>query len=383
MRVVRIATIPFVVLHHLESQIRAAVEAGHEVFIVTGPGQGDDQLASLGVAGVVLLEIPREIAPLADLVALFRLYRALGRLKPDLVHSITPKAGLIAAIAGWLCGVGVRIHTFTGQAWAERGGLVRSLSRLSDKVILKLNTRCYADSFSQRKFLVDERIATPDSLQVLGAGSLAGVDLQRFDPVRLRGPAADARAALGIPAGARVIVFLGRVTRDKGIGELVSAFKRLRGAALVLVGPQEPARDPLPLETVEEMRRNPGIHAIGYQAAPERYLAMADVLCLPSYREGFGIVVIEAAALGVPCVGTQIVGLGDAVVDGETGLLVPPKDAEALARALATLLGDDVRRAAFGAAARTRVLAEFDASVLNRKLLQEYAALLERAQPRP
>lgn len=284
----------------------------------------------------------------------------------------------MGAIAGWLCGVPVRLHTFTRQAWAERRGLVRWLSRLADRVIVRLNTRCYADSFSQRDFLVAEGIARERVIHVQGSGSLAGVDLARFDPERLRVPAAAARERLGIPAGSKVIVFVGRVTRDKGVGELVEAFSQLRDTVLVLVGPLEPERDPLAAETLAAINANPMIHAVGYNPPPEHFLAMADVLSLPSYREGFGIVVLEAAALGVPCLGTRIVGLTDAIVDGETGVLVPAKDARALGDALAALLADDTRRAALGRAARERVRREFDAAAMNARLLSEYASLESR-----
>jgi glycosyltransferase involved in cell wall biosynthesis len=383
MRIARIATVPFFVLHHLEGQIRALVAASHEVTVVTSPGEGFERIAALGVARVVAVDIAREISPWSDLVSLARLVRVLRGLRPDIVHTNTPKAGLLGAVASFLCRVPVRLHTFTGQAWAERRGMVRWVSRLADRVILALNTRCYADSMSQRDFLIAEGIATPAQLRVLGAGSLGGVDLKRFDAARLRPAAAAARARLGIGAADRVVVFIGRVTRDKGIVELVAAFRGLRDAALVLVGPFEPERDPLPAETRLEIERNPAIHAVGYDPHPETYLAFADLLCLPSYREGFGNVVIEAAALGVPCLGTRIVGLSDAVVDGETGVLVPAKDTAALGQALSALLTDESRRTSLGEAARRRVHANFDADLVNTRLLEEYAVLAAQAQPRP
>lgn len=372
-RVLRIATIPFFVLHHLEGQVRALVSAGHEVHVVTSPIEGYERIQNLGVASVVPVDIPRQISLVADLRALFALIAVLRRLRPDVVDSATPKAGLIAALAARLCGVPVRIHAFTGQAWVGRHGIVRWLARAADRLILRLNTQCYADSRSQADYLEAEGIAPRGALRVLGSGSITGIDLRRFDRVRLADDARRAREELGIARESKVLVFVGRLARDKGIAELVEAFAALGEGALVLVGPYETERDPLPVRTMEEIRRNPGIHAIGYDPAPERYLAMADVFCLPSYREGFGNVVIEAAALGVPCVGTRIVGLTDAVVDGETGVLVPPKDAGALRAALAALLADDARRQALGAAARARAVAEFDAEVVNRRVLAEYA----------
>ena len=378
MRIVRIATVPFFVLHHLEGQLRALVTAGHEVHVITSPGEGAGRIAALGVR-VRLIAIARDISPLSDLVALARLASAIHELKPDLVHTNTPKAGLLGAIAAWLCRVPVRLHSFTGQAWAERRGVVRWLGRMADRVIVLLNTRCYADSHSQKAFLVADGIAAEGQIRVIGAGSLGGVDLRRFDIERLRAPGSALRARLAIAPQSKVIVFVGRVTRDKGIVELVAAFSRPEiarvGATLVLVGPQERQRDPLPAQTLAAIENDPAIHAVGYDPEPERYLAFADLLCLPSYREGFGNVVIEAAALGVPCVGSRIVGLADAVVEGKTGLLVPPRDVPALARSLEILLTDENKRTALGAAARERARQTFDVSVLNAAILKEYASL--------
>jgi glycosyltransferase involved in cell wall biosynthesis len=374
MRILRIATVPFFVLHHLEGQIRALVAAGHDVIVVTSPGEGAERIAALGV-DVRLVEIPREISPLRDLLSLLGLIRTMREVVPDLVHSNTPKAGLLAAIAAWWCRVPIRLHTFTGQAWIERKGLVSWLGRLADRIITGLDTRCYADSASQRDFLIAKGISRKEYLRVLGAGSLGGVDLQRFDLERLQPAALALRAKLGIAPTAKVIVFVGRVTRDKGIAELVAAFVKLKDTVLVLVGPLEPELDPLPAETLAAIERNPAIHAVGYDPLPERYLAFADLLCLPSYREGFGNVVIEAAALGVPCVGTRIVGLTDSIVDGKTGLLVPPKDVPALAGALETLLTDDKIRNTFGAAARERARQLFDATRLHAEILAEYESL--------
>jgi len=377
MRIARIATVPFFLLHHLRGQIDAAVAAGHEVVVVSSPVAGADALARWPGVAFQPIDIPRPISPLRDLLAVWRLFRFLRAWQPDIVHSATPKAGLLCAVAGWLARVPVRLHTFTGQAWAERTGIVRWVGKLADRVIVALNTRTYADSRSQCEYLAAEGVAPLGRVVVLGAGSLGGVDLLRLDPERHRAASAAVARRLGIDA--KVIVFIGRVNRDKGIVELIDASRMLaqRGVAhrLILVGPFEPELDPLPDATLARIREEPIINAVGYDPEPEKYLAVADVLCLPSYREGFGNVVIEAAVMGVPTVGTRIVGLRDAVEDGVTGVLVPPKDAEALARALADLLSDEPRRRALGLAARERAVRLFDARVVNALVLQEYESL--------
>lgn len=379
LRVCRIATVPFFLLHHLGTQIRATVQAGHDVLLVASPGVEWEKLRTIAQLRAIELPIARPISPLADLRALYCLWRLLRRHRVDVLHSTTPKAGLLAAIAGRLAGVPVRLHTFTGQAWAELDGWQRRVAMAADRLILALNTRCYADSGTQREFLESQGVAARGSLAVLGAGSLAGVDCAAFDPGRHAASAQSLRRSLGIQAHDKVIVFIGRLTRDKGIAELVQAFcgleRRLAGVHLILIGPEEPERDPLPETTRAAIAANARIHALGYSAVPEHYLAASDLLCLPSYREGFGNAVIEAAAVGLPAVGTRITGLRDAILDGTTGLLVAPRDAAALETALAELLSDDARRRAMGQAARERVLRHFDARTVNGLMLAEYSAL--------
>jgi glycosyltransferase involved in cell wall biosynthesis len=178
------------------------------------------------------------------------------------------------------------------------------------------------------------------------------------------------------------VLFVGRLTKDKGIIELVSAFRMLqvdrKDVELILVGPFEPERDPLPRETLDELSNNPRIHVFGFSHEPAMYMGVADVFCLPSYREGFGSAVIEAAAMGMPAVVSRVVGLVDAVVDGKTGLLVPPKEIDALRRALMKLLSEPETRYRMGRAARERAVAEFDSGIINRLVVEEYRRLAGR-----
>lgn len=379
MRICRPATVPFFIFHHLREQLAATARAGHEVTVVSSPFIDNDEGAPLSGIRHIPLPIARTISPWRDLRTLLKLIFLLRAGKYDVVHSTTPKAGLLSAIAARLVGVPIRLHTFTGQAWAERRGPVRWIAKACDWLVVRLNTRCYADSFSQRDYIAAEGIAPRDRIVVLGKGSLAGVDVQRFHRGR-RVDGLELRVRLGIPAEALVIGFVGRVTRDKGISELVEAFVSLPeredvAVHLVVVGPQESKRDPLPQSTLTSLQNHPRIHLVGYVAEPEDYMAVFDLFCLPSYREGFGNVVIEAAAMGIPTVGTRIVGLCDAIVDGVTGLLVPPRDTAALGAALFHLLEDEALRLRLGTAAERRALDFFDAEQVNALLIQEYAHL--------
>ncbi len=347
------------------------------VTLVSSPGEELDFIARQYLMPFQPVRMSRSISPLQDIRSLFHLVRLFKLERFEIVHSSTPKAGLLGAVAGWLTRIPVRLHTYTGQAWVELHGLQRWLVRWSDKVVGFLNTYCYADSFSQRDFLVKEGIVKASKIAVLASGSISGVDLGRFDPELWRGIQASAtRQELCIPDNALVILFVGRITRDKGIVELVSAFNSLevfeRKAELVLVGPFEPQRDPLPKSTINELMNHPRMHVIGFTRQPEKYMGIADVFCLPSYREGFGSVVIEAAAMGVPAVVTSIVGLVDAVVQGETGLLVPPKDDQSLRNALFTILVNPELRDRMGTAARLRAQNLFDAALVNQVVTEEY-----------
>ncbi len=380
-RIARISTVPFFVVTQLKHQIATLGRTGANVTVISSDGP---ELAALdGLPGVhcTAVEIPRSISPWRDLLALFKLVRLFRAERIQIAHSTTPKAGLLTALAAFIARVPVRLHTFTGQPWVNMGGLKRWLARGSDWLIGKLNTRCYADSASQRRFLIDQKLIDGDDLTVIGAGSLAGVDVRRFDPQRFaandRGPL---RRMLGIPDDAPVLLFVGRITADKGVRELLQAFSMLKqnaaAAHLVFVGQFDVDSGVVGGISRNEIEQLPDTHIVGYSDRPEAYMAIADLLCLPSYREGFGTVVIEAAAMGLPTVGTNIYGLSDAVVHGETGLLVPSHNADALAAAIERLLADGALRASMAEASRRRALGMFDAEVVNDLVVREYAALL-------
>lgn len=308
----------------------------------------------------VAVGMARKISPLQDLITLFELYRLFRRERFDLVVSVVPKAGLLGMLAAFLVGVPYRVHIFQGEVWASRRGLMRGLLKAMDRVIAKSATHVLAVSQSERQFLEEQGVARSGQVRVLGSGSISGVDMVRFRP----DPEARSnfRKVHGIPDDAVVCLFLGRLTADKGVFDLVQAFA-LSGEKnpklwLVLVGPDEEGvsqqlRFALKGETTRRMLVE------GFTHTPERYIAAADFLCLPSYREGFGMVVIEAAAAGIPSVGSRIYGVSDAIVEDETGLLVPPGDAMQLAVALSRLAGDEALRARLALAGRTRVENEF------------------------
>lgn len=380
-KICRTATVSYYLVSQLKAQVEYLRDIGINVVLVSSDGPELSKLDTGRGLTHEVVDIPRSLKPWKDIAVLLAFIKIFRKHKFDIVHSTTPKAGLLTAIAAFLLRVPVRLHTWTGQRWVTLKGPLRWASRISDKIIGYLNTRCYADSNSQRKFLLDEKIIVPHKLDVIGHGSLAGVDLSCFDPGRwTQSEKKELKHELSIGPSAKVLIFVGRITREKGIFELVSAFQKLvhKGydVDLLLVGPRDQdcgGSDSICLSKIDQC---PRIHYTGYTKSPERYLAISDILCLPSYREGFGTVVIEAAAMGIPTVGTQINGLIDAVDDGKTGFLVPSRDERSLCLALIKMLDDPNLIQRMGNAARQRCIKQFDADLVNKLIVEEYFRLL-------
>lgn len=385
-KLARVSTVPYFVVSQLSGQLGAIASSGMDVTVISSDGPELGQLRSEALPlRIITLEIARSISLVKDVRSLWRLFWLFRRERFDVVHSTNPKAGMIAAVAGLFAGVPVRLHTFTGQPWVSLHGPLRWVARWGDSLIGRLNTRCYADSESQRRFLVEQRVISQSRISVIGAGSISGVDIERFNAARFSAQErSQTRADLGVPADAPVMLFVGRITADKGVRELLAAFHEIKQtgscAHLVFVGPFDAERSGGNEITRSDIDDIPDTHVVGYSEQPEVYMSIADILCLPSYREGFGTVVIEAAAMGVPTVGTDIYGLSDAVVNGETGILVPPRDSTALARALACLIDDPVRRSEMGNAARCRAEKSFDAKTVNEKVIAEYHRLVSHVR---
>ena len=336
----------------------------HEVTLITN-GQCSDLSFPIGDnIKFIPLGIVRKISLWHDLRVLISLCFIFRRHRFDAVHSLTPKVGLLAMVAARLTRVPRRIHTFTGQVWATREGVARWGLRLLDKLTARCATNLLTDSASQRQFLVDQSVSTKSKISVLGLGSVCGVDMARFRPNPIARHAI--RRSLKIAQDDLVVLFLGRLTEDKGILDLASAFSALAdvvpGSHLLVVGPDESHVESTVFKILDKHGHR--FHRVGFTKVPEDYMACADVLCLPSYREGFGSVIIEAAAVGIPAVASNIYGLKDAVVNGETGILHEVKNVYEIRFALTKLLINAELRTEMGNAARARARASFGLSML-------------------
>lgn len=361
----------------LKDHIAAASDAGYEVSVVANT-HDEEFLTRLGLsASFHSVAIVRHISPLRDLLALLSLCRLFFTRRFDIVHSISPKAGLLSMIAASLTRVPHRIHTFTGQVWVTQSGVKRWLLKQVDRLLAALTTRALVDSASQREFLLAESVLDAGNSEVVGSGSICGVDSLRFRPDREVRRAA--RDELGIPENTPLLLFLGRLTRDKGVLDLALAFARLAerfaDVRLLLVGPDEAGLSRDILRVCGSVKSR--VHFVGFTAYPERYMASADIFCLASYREGFGAVVIEAAATGIPCVASRIYGITDAVIDGCTGLLHAPGDVEAIESLVSALILDLDRRLDMGVKARRRALTKFSRLESSKGLLAFYGKMID------
>ncbi len=380
---VHVTTVPES-LEFLRHQVGILGRQGFDVHVVSSPGAGLERFAQREGARAHPIVMPRRITPWADVVALFHLWRLFRVLRPDIVHGHTPKAGLLAMIAAFLARVPLRIYNLLGLPVMTASGFRRVLLGASDRVACRLAHVVLAVSPSMRRELIERGLCCADKVRVVLGGSSFGVDA-RTDSIP-RSTIGVCVSQLGRKADTLTLGFLGRVANEKGIGELLAAwdvlsveFPTLR---LLIVGGWE-VHDPPPASVRERLSADSRIDWLGAVDDPAPYLARMDVFALPSYREGFGISAIEAAALELPVVASRIPGLVDSVEDGVTGTLIPPRDVDALIMAIRNYLLDPELRRAHGRAGRERVLRLFLDETLSDATRDEYLRLLARSEPRP
>jgi glycosyltransferase involved in cell wall biosynthesis len=359
----------------LGGRLRTLREAGFRVTLVSSPGELLTRTAAQEGVEAIAIPMRREMAPAADLVSLLRLCWLLYRLKPDMTEFSTPKAGLLGSIAAMLCRVPARVYFLRGLKLETSTGLKRRVLLAAERLASACSHSVLCNSESLRNQAIVLGVAPEAKLRLLGGGSSNGVDVERFSPGR-----SDLRQRLGLPHDAHVVGFVGRLTRDKGLPELIEAFDAILAAKpnahLLLVGWFDAAEDALDNDLRSRIRRHPRIHSTGFVADTAPYYRAMDVMVLPTWREGFPNVVLEAAASGIPVVTTLSTGSRDAVVPEVTGLLIPPGYPVAIREAVLQLLGNPERRCRMGEAARAWVLDQYvNGKVLGRTVLY-YKALL-------
>jgi len=378
-KLVRVTTIPLSLEKLLEGQLTFM----NQHYKVIAVAADEKRLEKYGVDNNVetyTVELTRAITPIADIKAVLKLTSFLRKENPLIIHSHTPKAGIISMLAGWLAGVPIRLHTVAGLPLLEVQGFKRRILNLVEKLTYKLAHKVFPNSYELKKIILDLKYADDSKLKVLGNGSSNGIDTTYFDPQQYsENFKADLKSTLGIAQEDIVFVFVGRLVKEKGIEELVRALNGLRFStpkcSLLLIGPFEQDLDPISEEIIQEIESNPKIITTGYELDVRPYFAIADILTFPSYREGFPNVVLQAGAMSLPAIVSDINGCNEIIQDGENGIIIPVKSEEALKVAMKKLVVDVDLRKRLTSKARHIIREKYEREYFWQILLKEYKEL--------
>ncbi|RZJ29700.1 MAG: glycosyltransferase family 1 protein [Flavobacterium sp.] len=346
----------------------------YDVVALSGDDEHLQEVTRREKVRTINLPMQRRIAPIADLISLFKLYKTFRKEKPFIVHSITPKAGLLSMTAAYFACVPVRAHTFTGLIFPSRSGFSQKLLILMDRILCRFATNIYPEGQGVKNDLQSFEI-TKKPLKILANGGVNGIDTDYFSRNHFSESENIAlRNSLAIDADDFVFIFVGRLVRDKGINELIAAFSKFDDVKikLLLVGPFENELDPLSASTLDEIKSNPNIISVGFQTDVRKYFAISDALVFPSYREGFPNVVLQAGAMDLPVIATNINGSNEIISDGENGILIPVKDESAISSAMLALYQNKQLFQKLQKNARQMIASRYEQSVVWQAILNEY-----------
>ena len=384
-KIIRISTVP-ISLNVFCKGLLQELSNDYEIVAVSSPGADLEEVKIREKVRTIAVPMRRHISPLHDLVSLWQLFWIFRREKPDMVHSITPKAGLLSMLAAKLAGVPIRLHTFTGLIWPTASGLKRKILVAMDKLLCICATHLNPEGQGVAHDL--QTHITHKPLTVLGHGNVRGIDFDHYTSTPdIERAAQQCRADLGIPADAFVFLFVGRIVRDKGIVELIEAFKNLTESyaqksptsspiSLLLVGNEEEHLDPLPPSTQQLIHTLPNIYRLPFQTDVRPFYATAQALVFPSYREGFPNVVLEAGAFALPSIVTDINGSREIIIHGGNGFIIPSQNIEALTQSMQTLLHTPHLKS-MGEAAYHNVQQHFSKALVWQQLKDYYQHLLQ------
>ncbi|HLF51189.1 glycosyltransferase family 4 protein [Flavobacterium sp.] len=378
-KLIRITTVPISLEKLLENQL-LFMKSHYEVTAISSDKPNLERVGQLQEVAVFHVEMTRKITPWQDVKAVWQLYNYFKREKPFIVHTHTPKAGTVGMMAAKLAGVPHRLHTIAGLPLLEARGIKRKLLNAVEKITYTCATRIYPNSYGLKEIIINEQFCKPNKLKVLASGSSNGIDTAYFGPENFSELQNQIlKTNLGIQADDFVFIFVGRLVGDKGINELIQAFKKIssgtEGIKLILVGSFESDLDPLEQETIQEITTNNNIISVGFQKDVRPYLAISDCLAFPSYREGFPNVVMQAGAMRLPCIVTNINGCNEIIIEGQNGTIIPVKDADALYRAMKTMVDVVGFRTKLQQNARPMIVSRYEQQVVWEAILAEYKSL--------
>lgn len=378
-KLIRITTVP-VSLHTLLDGQLSFINNYYEVIGIASKGELLASVAKKEGIRVSEVTMTRRISPLKDLKAVWKLYNIFKKEKPLIVHTHTPKAGTVGMLAAKLAGVPLRLHTIAGLPLLETKGEKRRLLNAVEKVTYACATNIYPNSFKLKDIILENRFCRKNKLKVLGQGSTNGINTSYFSTLHFTVEERHSlKTKLKIKEEDFVFVFVGRLVSDKGINELIEAFTKLyketKKSKLLLVGAGEPKHDPLKEHTLEIIKNHPGILSVGFQADVRKYFSISDALVFPSYREGFPNVVMQAGAMELPSIVTDINGCNEIIVNGQNGILVPPKDVYKLYEAMKMLMNDDLLYSKLKQSARSMITSRYEQFDIWNEILEEYKRL--------
>jgi len=380
-KLIRITTIP----GSLGGLLKGQLNFMKEYFEVIGVSSSEDGLLKKVGAReqvpVIAIEMTRRITPFKDLVSVWKLYKLFKKEKPLIVHTHTPKAGTLGMLAAYLARVPHRLHTIAGLPLLEATGGKRKLLNLVEKLTYSWATKIYPNSYGLKNIIIENRYTSPKKLKVIGNGSSNGVDTKIFNPENfITSELAQLKAKLKISSDDFVFLFVGRIVKDKGINELIQAFSRLRqsnpNCKLILLGSYERELDPIEPENEKIIETDPNILPLGTITDVRPYFCIAQCMVFPSYREGFPNVVMEAGAMGVPSIVTDINGCNEIIDHGHNGIIIPSKDENSLFQEMKLMI-DDVKQNKYNTSQiRQMVVSRYDRPAMWNLILKEYQDII-------
>ena len=385
-KLIRITTVPLSLKVLLKGQLRFMASNGFDVKGVSSEGEELREVHENEGIAVEAITMSRKITPFQDLKSLWEMWNFLRKEKPQIVHTHTPKAGIIGMLAARLAGVPHRLHTVAGLPLMEATGTKRKILNFVEKLTYSSATRVYPNSKGLYDFILQNNFTQSNKLKIIANGSSNGIDTAFFSPDQVTElERVTLREKLNIQPNDFVFVFVGRIVSDKGINELIKAFSELQavenneptGIKLLLVGGLENDLDPLNPETLAEINQNKDIISVGFQQDVRSFFAIADVLVFPSYREGFPNVVMQAGAMGLPSIVSDINGCNEIIIEGENGLIIPSKNVEKLKEKMLTLAKDKNLYTKLKGNSRRMIENRYEQSVVWNALLEEYEGLLQ------
>ena len=385
-KLIRITTVPISFKVLLKGQLRFMASNGFDVKGVSSEGEELREVHENEGIVMEAINMSRKITPFQDLKSLWEMWNFLRKEKPQIVHTHTPKAGIIGMLAARLAGVPHRLHTVAGLPLMEATGIKRKILNFVEKLTYSSATRVYPNSKGLYDFILQNNFTQSNKLKIIANGSSNGINTTFFSPEQVtETERVTLREKLNIHSDDFVFVFVGRIVSDKGINELIKAFSELQAAGnneltgikLLLVGGLENDLDPLNPETLAEINQNKDIISAGFQQDVRPFFAISDALVFPSYREGFPNVVMQAGAMGLPSIVSDINGCNEIIVEGENGLIIPSKNVEKLKEKMLTLARDKNLYIKLKENSRRMIENRYEQSVVWNALLEEYEGLLQ------